>query len=133
MNKPVHIITLTRVPIDNESNPRTEDRDYSPIAVTEATTVFELTNFLLGGKYVDSIEKAHKFDRKMFLKLQEIDEELKTNLSFKLKTARSALAVEPCILKEEDIQNKILSMIQSGKDINIEKTVIVLLKDSINK
>lgn len=132
-NKPVHIITLTRVPIDKEGNPKTEDSEYFPITMAEATTVFELTNFLLGGKLKDSLKNALSFDQEIFLKLKKIDTDLKENPEFRRQVLEKALAVESSISERKDIQSKILSIITSGKNISIEKNVIVKLDGNSEK
>lgn len=124
--KPVHIVTLTRMPADMRGDPRTEDVEYLPISVAEAATVFELTNAFLGGSFTETIDKAHGFDESVFSQIQKIDEQLSIDASV-VSIARDALAADATL--SQDIREEILRGLQAKQAIRITKQVRLKLLD----
>lgn len=132
-SKTIQIVTLTRVPMDENGDPRTEDRDYSPITVAEAATVFEITNFLLKGEESEAISNAAKFDEEIFKNLKEIDDKLTSEPSFRLSVAENALKREKCLDGKANIQRAILNLVKEEKEFSITKVVQIKLKGSCTK
>lgn len=124
--KPIHVVTLTRMPADMRGDPRTEDAEYLPISLAEAATVFELTNVFLGGPNVDTIGKAHKFDESVFSQIGEIDKQLSKD-AFVVTTARDALAADATL--SQNMRDEILRKIQDKQTICITKHVKLNLSD----
>lgn len=126
-NEPIQIVTLTRVPVDKEGNPKTEDSDYSPITVTEAATVFEIANFLLGHEDFEAVHRSVKFDKSIFQELNKVDHILESDTD-RLDVAQDALKREKCIADSSSIQSAILDLIKSNKDFCVRKIVRIKLK-----
>lgn len=64
--KLLHIVTLTRAPVDNHGDISADSHLYLPISASEAATVFAITNYFLGSpgdKFKEEIRKANEFDQ----------------------------------------------------------------------
>jgi hypothetical protein len=96
-----------KLQINVQGVPMTEDAEYLPISVSEATTVFEISNVLLKVEKSNSIEKADVFDAGIFRKLESVELQLnEPDRVFLITTAENALKTDAIVRDKEPIRTK---------------------------
>jgi hypothetical protein len=102
---PLHVVTLTRIPLDKNGHPSAETGLYLPISASEAATVFTIVNYFLGdqkcstkAEFEAKVGEAIKFDKNKFKEITNYLLQKKSRLKDQL-TKELSSTFKPSLLQ----------------------------------